>query len=288
MKMKPCLTQAVAAAVALAAASFDAGASLVFGGSSGGKAATASFDVVGSSLEIVLSNTSQADTLVPSDVLTGVFFNLTGNPALTRISAISDGPTYRGATFVNGTGTVVGGEWGYQSGMSQYAANTGISSSGLGLFGPKDVFPGANLSGPASPGGTGYGLASAGDIAGTGNGGVIGNELTRHAVTFMLGGLASNFSLSDIGHVTFQYGTSLSEPHFASNSVNLVQGSGPGPGPGPRIVPTAIPEPASLGLTVFGLAALLIGRRRRRAFAQTCLGQRCRATASPSSITASA
>ena len=251
-KMKTCLTHTLLAAIA--AASLDATAGVVFGSSSGDRAAAASFDIVGGALEVVLSNTSMADTLVPSDVLTGVFFNIDGNPALTRISAVTDGPTYLGTTFVSGAGAAVGGEWAYRNGLSQYAANSGISSSGLGLFGPGNVFPGANLSGPVSPGGSSYGLASAADIQSTGNGGVLGNELTRNSVTFLLGGLPAHFSLSNIGNVTFQYGTSLSEPHVAWNSVRLVDDA---------FIQRAVAEPATVGLAGVGLLALLAGRRRR-------------------------
>ena len=255
--MKICLAQTLF--VAMVATSFDASAGVIFGSSSGSRAAAARFDIVGEGLEVVLSNTSLADTLVPSDVLTGVFFNITGNPALTRMSAMSGGPTYRGTTLISDAHTAVGGEWAYRNGLNQYAANSGISSSGLGLFGPKDLFPGANLSGPASPGGTEYGLASAADSMSTGNHGVTGNELTKNSIAFRLGGLPDHFSLSNIGDVTFQYGTSLAEPHMAWNSMSLVNAAAV-----LRPAVNAVAEPATLGLAGVGLAALVAGRRRRR------------------------
>jgi len=217
---------------------------VLFSGSSGGLSATVSFDIVGSQLQVVLSNTSIGDVLVPSDVLTAVFFNIAGNPLLTRNSAISGGSTYVGPTNVSGAGTVVGGEWAYLTGLSQYSANSGISSSGLGIFGPADRFPGANLSGPETPNGLEYGLASAGDNPVTGNGGILGEELTRSSVHFLLTS-ASPFDLSTISNVTFQYGSALSEGHFSGTTVR------------------SVPEPDTLALA--GLALLAgAGIRRRR------------------------
>ena len=218
---------------------------VLFTGGSGEPAATVSFDIVGSQLQVVLSNTSTGDVLVPSDALTAIFFNIAGNPLLTRNSATSGGPTYLGSTNVSGAGTVVGGEWAYRNGLSQYAANSGISSSGLGVFGPGDRFPGANLSGPDSPNGVEYALASAGDNPATGNGGILGEELTRSSVTFLLT-TASPFDLSAIGNVTFQYGTSLSEGHFSGTTSR------------------SVPEPGTLGLAGLALLAGAGIRRRRR------------------------
>jgi len=222
-----------------------AAAPVLFSGSSGGLAATVSFDIVGSQLQVVLANTSTGDVLVPTDVLTAVFFNIAGNPLLTRNSAISGGPTYLGPAHVSGAGTVVGGEWAYLNGLNQYSANSGISSSGLGIFGPGNRFPGANLAGPGSPDGLQYGLASAGDNQATGNpGGVLNNELTKSSVNFLLT-TATPFDLSAISNVTFQYGTALSEGHFSGTP------------------PRSVPEPDSLGLAGLALLATAVIRRRR-------------------------
>lgn len=229
------LSLALTGIVLLAA---EASASVTFTGSSGSLSAEATFASSGSDLQVTLTNTSSADVLVPTDVLTAVFFSIAGNPTLTPLSAV----LAPGSTVLFGTtdpGGVVGGEWAYKSA-------SGVSSTGLGIFGPGDRFPGSNLQGPTSPDGLQYGITSAGDNPSTGNTPVTGtNALIKNSVIFTLGGLPVGFALNDIGDVVFRYGTSLSEPSFPGTP--------------------QVPEPASV-LTWIGLAGLglLVAHRRRR------------------------
>jgi hypothetical protein len=213
--------------------------------------ATVTFDVSGTSLIVTLANTSTADVLRPTDVLTAVFFNVTGsNPTLTPTSAVlASGSTVLFAP-AQPAGGVVGGEWAYAADLSGPEGTTrGGSSVGLGLFGPGDRFPGSNLQGPDSPDGLQYGLTSAGDDPTTGNAPVTGgNHLIQSSVVLTLAGLPSGFDPStSISNVWFQYGTGLDEPRIPADSP----------------VPEA-PEPASFLLFGSGLAGLGWMQRRRR------------------------
>jgi hypothetical protein len=200
-------------------------APITFSGLSGNLAASAKFDTVGTHLVVTLTNTSANDVLIPADVLTGLFFNAATALTLTPISAV----VAPGSSVLFGTtdpGDVVGGEWAYKllniavEPQRQY----GISSSGLGIFGPGDRFPGTNLQGPTNPGGLEYGITSAGDNPATGNAPVTGaNALIMNEVIFTFGGLPAGFDPStEISGVLWQYGTSLSEPRFPEPATILL------------------------------------------------------------------
>lgn len=201
----------------------------------GFREASAHFEVSGGDLFVTLSNTTLNDVGVPIDVLIGVFFDLSSNATLTPISAVLNAGS--SVLFgVPGPGGDVGGEWAYRGGFAG-PDNTeyGISSAGLGIFGPGNRFNANNLQGPADPDGLQYGIVSAGDNPATGNTPVTGtNALIKNAVVFRFDAPANFDPMAEVGNVWFQYGTDLSEPR--------------------------IPEPASLSLLALGGLALL--RRR--------------------------
>ncbi|MEX2217950.1 MAG: XDD4 family exosortase-dependent surface protein [Phycisphaerales bacterium] len=208
-----------ASAAVLSAAAGAPGSPITYSGSQATLAAAATFDTQGTDLTVTLTNTSAADVLVPADVLTAVFFQVSGATLLLTPTSAVVPPTSSVLFGAAGPGGNVGGEWAYRGDLTGAPGGLtyGISSAGFGHFGPQDRFPGANLHGPESPGGLEYGILSAGDNPATGNTPVTGSQpLIRNEVVFRLGGLPAGFDPSTrISAVTFQYGTDTgSEPSF--------------------------------------------------------------------------
>jgi hypothetical protein len=190
-------------------------ADLTFTASDGdGRAASAVFSLTGSTLTVTLTNTSGADVLDPVHVLTALFFNSSG---LTPFSAsLNTGST---VFFGADGGGNVGGEWAYGSGLAGApgGATSGISSAGFGLFGSGN-FNGPDLAPPAAVDGLNYGLTSAGDNLATGNAAVTGNfPLIQNSVIFTLTGFSG--TLDSIAHVSFQYGTALTDANIGNGAV---------------------------------------------------------------------
>jgi len=201
-------------------------------------------------VQVTLTNTSTADVLVPVDVLTAVFFNMGHSTDFTPISAVVP----NGSVVLWGSPERnVGGEWAFKNQVGVQNDNfnnagLGISSSGLGVFGPSNLFGGTNLQGPESPDGLQYGITSAGDIKSTGNGAVTGgNALIKNSMVFVLED--GVFDVTKISDVYFQYGTCLDDAGFS--------GGGTSTPPGP------VPEPLTMFSAFVAISGLGVYIRRR-------------------------
>jgi hypothetical protein len=187
------------------------------------------FSSSGNTLTLNLTNVGDPAS-APNDVLTGLFWNLSGNPQLSPSSATLTGG---GDSIVHSDGdNSLGKHWGFASfansafGVDKY----GIGAAGFGLFG-KGSFasPGANVQGVS------YGLINGlGDDA---NGG-LKVPLVSNSMTFQWSGLSSVPVISDV-HA--QFGSGLDETRLAASPV---------------------PEPGAASLLVLSAGAMLTRRRR--------------------------
>lgn len=196
---------------------------------------TVTFAVNGDILTVTLADGRTATQ--GGQELTAVFFNVDTGVTLTPISAIlPTGSTVWGAdgsTVALPLGNNVGGEWAYLTGINAFGANSGISSTGLNIFGNAN-FNGPNLAGTVAVDGGNYALTK-------GTTGFAGNNapLVNYSTVFTLTG-ASNFKPNQVTGVTWLYGTSLND--------------------GEHTTPT--PIPAAVWLFGSGLMGL-VGIRRR-------------------------
>lgn len=226
------------------------------------------FSTSGSNLKVTLFNDAAlpANIAGPGDVLTGLFFDLSGtnltNQHLANSAVVSPNqPPPSGSTVANisfstlsgnGNGADVSSEWGYRSDTPAYGRKYGLGASGLGnTFGKPDLLVNGNLSTQdnSPEGGADWGLIYQSYVDGSGNGGINKFPLIRNSVCFTLPGLPGGFNLNAATiNVNFQYGTDLGEAHFAGSEFH----------------PPVVPEPGTLTLLGMAIAPLAARRLRRR------------------------
>jgi hypothetical protein len=225
-------------------------------------AASADFTLSGTTLTILLKNTSTFDysaspnsyRAVPTDVLTGLFWDLTVGTSLTETGATAPAITVAPLPANLLLASTPGG-WDFAQSLvaaplSGVTQHYGLGTAGFGIFDG-----GTSSGGPGSP--TNYGIMNSLYVDGEGNPSVNGTPYAKDSITFTLT-VPSGFDIQSITNVRFQYGTALDEGDF------------PG-GPGPGVLP--VPEPATLSM--FGIAALGFGaalRRRRPRTSRQNLG----------------
>lgn len=181
-------------------------------GANGSLSADAIFELIPSTgtVKVTLTNTAgpSSQALTPADLLTAIFFDLTGGVVVRPLSAVVP----QGQTILP-SGNDAGAFWQYKTNIGNAAlhgANSGISSTGLGVFDPNGNF--GCGTGCKKLNGLDYGIVPASYDRGEGNRGVEKVPLIRSSVIFTLVGTVP--ASAGVDNVWFQYGTSLSEPGF--------------------------------------------------------------------------
>jgi len=221
--------------------------------------ASALFNISGTALTIKLSNlgdTSGGGQDVPSNTLTGLLFDLPNGFTLSPVSAtIAPGSLRQGNLCSIGpctsATTNVGGEFRYATSSSlPGGADRSVTSSAYNGTDPN--FNGPNLDSPLSVDGVNFGIIAPVEPS---NPFIPSSQMQEPEIagdvqfTMTVAG-SRQLTAADFANVSFQYGTSLTEPR--------IPGLPGGPGP--------VPEPATALLTLSGAAVAVrrsILRRRK-------------------------
>lgn len=195
--------------------------------------AQATFSWSAGVLTVALKNTAVNPTDIPAHALSGVYWNMTGNPAMTKNSVALGGSS----TIVNPDGGTFAKKYGFKGGITSASLGVtnayGLSSVGLGIFGKSDQFDSSG-GGGSQLNGDDYDLISAAGHASQPQLNSI--PLVQDEVIFKMN-LAS-FNESDISNVRFHYGSDAADPTTG-----------------------VVPEPATMSL--LGLALIPALRRRK-------------------------
>lgn len=216
--------------------------------------ASASFAVFDQKLIITLSNTATYDANDANDILTAIFFSITGNPTLSGTSAVLGPDTaIKNRPGMSGPGMNVGGAWAYHDSPTglPHDATEEISIANLKSFGKGSRFSGLKL---APSGGAAFGVTTDFDSLGNDKGSFKHQQLIENTVVFTMGGLPTNFTLADISDVSFQYGTDLKSADL--DLAGTIDGGSNGN--------STVPEPTTTMLVVAGLLGTFALARKPR------------------------
>jgi hypothetical protein len=208
-------------------------------------------------LIIALSNISTNAPKTTSDILTGLFFDISTNLTLTpRSATVAPGSKVVGPVL-NYDGDV-SGQWAYTNNLPTGTSSKdapgeyGLSDTKYSFFKKRDLFSHSKLPHTSPLSGVQFGITDMSEFAAKAQGSIKHADLILYTIDLVLNGLPVNFTLDDITGCTFVFGTSAKQGKGIDISGEVVG---------------QLPEPSTVALVAMGLLGALAlvrsGARRR-------------------------
>jgi hypothetical protein len=218
--------------------------------------ATATFTVSNLDLIIAMSNISTNAPKTASDILTGIFFDISTNLAFTPVSAMVGPDSTTGAPLLGESDFDVSGQWAYKGDLptgnlsKDAPGEYGLSDTKFSFFKKSNLLSDIKLPGTSPLSGVQFGITDMSNFDPKARGSIKHADLIINTIDLALNGLPVNFSLTDISDVTFVFGKSINKGIDISGEM-VAQ----------------IPEPGTVALVAIGLLGALTltrsGVRRR-------------------------
>jgi hypothetical protein len=209
--------------------------------------ASATFTVSNLDLIIELSNISTNDPRSASDILTGIFFDISTNLTLTKVSAaVAPGSKVIGPLL--GYNGDVSGQWAYRGNLPTGSLSKdapgeyGLSSTKFSFFKKSNLFSDTKFPRTSPLSSVQFGITDMSELATKAQGSIKNADLIQNTIVLILNGLPVDFSLADISGVTFVFGTSASIKKGIDIGGTMV---------------AQIPEPSTVVLVAIALAGVL-------------------------------